>query len=308
MMNSLFVFMAMSAVSSCSGIDSLAPIGYIDSNIDHISIDYRIQLTVNAYPLMALPKDYSPHPQGGDCWGDYFFQFSNNNGAIRIYDLEEKKFLQKIILNKEDRGFVDSCHCNSVCFGSSFYEEGDYFPLLYVSTGYSSDGYTGALVYRVEMDREKELFSFSLVQTLRFPGTRWTEFIPAGETCFVCFGRTIYEMPLPSVHRGDTIIDCNEGAINVFQFSSPPEQMRGSSNQGRLYHNGRIIFPSGIPPGEPSVLVVLDLENRSYEQVFNLPDLGLLMEAESIFIWRNSLCIAFLDQIVLFEFSPNIIQ
>lgn len=270
----------------------------------------QAQIIVKTHQIMTLQDNTNPHSQGGDCWGDYFFQFSKNNAVIRIYNLKDKELIQKFIHKNNGGGFVSNCHCNSVCFGSEYYEEGDEFPLLYVSTGYGNNGYTGALVYRIT--KEKGLFSFSLVQTLRFPVLKssWTEFIPAGNVCYVCYTSDyiVYKMPMPSVHDGDVIIDGSKGALEVFQFPPQPQIMKNSRNQGRLYYKGKIVLTSGVPGSrEASVLVVLDLETRTYEHIFDFFDMGLNTESESIFFWRDRLCVAFDDQIVSFEFDPDIL-
>ena len=281
----------------------------IDFDTNDLEVQKTVPIVVDTCLVMTLNEKLRPVPQGGDCWGDYLFQFSANNAIVRIYNLAEKRLVQSFLLNKENSGFVKNCHCNSVCFGSFFYEEGDEFPLLYVSTGYSSEGYTGALVYRILKDNH--LFSFSLVQTIRLPilDTSWTEFVPAGDICFVSYGNIVYKIPLPSVHCGDIILDGSKDAIEVFDFYPRPKEMGNSRNQGRLYHNGKFILPSGVPQsGEPSLLIFMDLETKTYEHIFSFPDLNLFGEAESIFFWRDKLCVAFLDQIVSFEFTPNILN
>ena len=35
--------------------------------------------------ILTLNGNRNPYPQGGDCWGDYFFQFVSNNSIVRIY-------------------------------------------------------------------------------------------------------------------------------------------------------------------------------------------------------------------------------
>lgn len=307
---SFFILIAISIILiSCGTQDSLpyeVP-DYIDDIQESPSDEH---ITVDTYLLMNLKTGLSPQPQGGDCWGDFFFQFSTNNSVVRIYNLAEKKLIQTYKLSKKDQGFVSNCHCNSVCFGSMYFEEEDTFPLLYVSTGYSSLGYSGALVYRVIQN--DELFTLSLVQTIRLPvlNSSWTEFIPSEDVCYVCYSSDyiVYKMPLPSVHDGDVIIDGSMNSLEVFQFPSQPAFMKGSRNQGRMFHNGTIIFPSGVPQaGEASMLVFLDMNTRTYKYIFDFKELGLNRESESIFIWRDTLCVAFLDQIVSFEFTPNIL-
>ena len=115
-------------------------------------------------------------------------------------------------------------------------------------------------------------------------------------------------MPLPSVHDGDVILDGSKDAIEVFQFPPQPEKIKSSRNQGRMYYNEKLVIPSGVPQvGEASVLLILDLKKRVYEHIFYFPEMGLVKEPESVFIWDNQLCVAFLDQIVSIEFSPDIL-
>ena len=100
--------------------------------------------------LISLAVEHrNPHPQGGDCWGNYFFQFVINHSIVRVYDLATKKLVQNIPIGKSQKGFVPNCHSNKVCFGTEYYDAEDIFPLIYVSTGYASGGYSGALVYRI---------------------------------------------------------------------------------------------------------------------------------------------------------------
>ena len=125
--------------------------------------------------------------QGGDSWGDYFFQFTANNTAVRVYDLSTRTLVQTIKITSSLKGFVSNCHCNSVNFGVEYYDPNDFFPLIYVSTGYASGGYTGALVYRIT--QHNGTFFITLVQTIRFPVDKssWTEFIPGDEFAFLCY-------------------------------------------------------------------------------------------------------------------------
>ena len=250
--------------------------------------------------IMALKDNLSPHPQGGDSWGSYFFQFTNNNAAVRIYDLATKNLVQTINIPKAQQGFVSNCHCNTVCFGTEYYDVNDFFPLLYVSTGYAADDYTGALVYRIT--QVKGVFSITLVQTIKFPvdKTSWTEFVPAGDFAYLCYTseRVIFKVPMPKLKDGNTIIS-RESAVETFQFTPQPDWMRSSRNQDRLFYQGKIVFVSGVPQsGEASVFVILDLENRERERIVNFKDYGLNDEPESIFVWMGDLCVAFVDRIV----------
>ena len=65
------------------------PIDYFDS------IEYE--------EIMTLDQT-NPLPQGGDCWGDYFFQFTAGNTVVRVYDLATKTLVQTVKLSGSQRG------------------------------------------------------------------------------------------------------------------------------------------------------------------------------------------------------------
>lgn len=278
-------------------------------------IDYEIGISVAAggseaagyeesyefKEIMALPGHLSPHQQGGDCWGDYFFQFVTDNSVVRIYDLSTKLLVQTLIIPVSQRGFVSKCHCNTVCFGTEYYDAEDIFPLIYVSTGYAAGGYTGALVYRITL--HNGVFFITLVQTIKFPAdySTWTEFVPGEDGfAYLCYTaeKVIFKIDMPKLKDGDVIIGRNE-ALETFQFNPPPDWMSTSSNQDRLFYNGKILFVSGVPhTGEASVFVALNLETRERETIIDFKKIGLTQESESLFVWQGDLYVAFVDKIV----------
>lgn len=248
--------------------------------------------------IMSLGGNTSPWAQGGDSWGDYFFQFVSDNSLVRIYDLSTKTLVQSLRIPTTERGFVPNCHCNTVCFGTEYYDAEDIFPLIYVSTGYESGGYTGALVYRITL--HQEVFFITLVQTIKFPAenSSWTEFVPGDGYAYLCYTseRVIYKVEMPKLKDGDIIIG-RDSALETYQFPPQPDWMSTSRNQDRVFYQGEIMFVSG-GPGEAIVFVVLDLKNRERKTIVDLTKIGLKNEPESIFIWQGDLCIAFLDRIV----------
>ena len=241
----------------------------------------------------------NPHPQGGDCWGDYFFQFSTNNSVVRVYDLSTKTLVQTIKITSSLKGFVSNCHCNTVCFGTEYYDVEDIFPLIYVSTGYASGGYTGVLVYRIT--QHNGIFFITLVQTIKFPEDKssWTEFVPGDEFAYLCYlsERVIFKIPMPKLKDGNHII-CREDAIETYQFPPQPDWMSSSRNQDRLFHQGKILCISGVPSGEASVFMVLNLQTLEREKIIDFKKIGLKTESESVFNWHGDICVAFVDRIV----------
>ena len=250
--------------------------------------------------IMPISGHLNPHQQGGDSWGDYFFQFVTNNSVVRVYDLATKNLVQTVKIGSSQRGFVSNCHSNSVSFGTEYYEAEDAFPLIYVSTGYAADGYTGALVYRIV--QHNGIFFITLVQTIKFPvgSSSWTEFVPAGEHAYLCYtsDRVIYKLPMPKLKDGDCVINLSD-AIETYQFTPQPKWMASSRNQDRLFYQGKIYVISGVPQsGEASVLFVLNLETLERERIYDFKKSGLKNEPESIFIWQGDICVAFIDRIV----------
>ena len=239
--------------------------------------------------------------QGGACYGDYYFQFRTGNSQMFVYDLSNAVLLEVVSIPTKNRGFVSNCHCNTVNFGQEFYDPSDEFPLLYVSTGYASDGYTGAIVYRVQRTEDSEgvsSFSLTLVQTIKISGTGWTEFITAGDFCYVRTGggaaTGFYRFRMPKLADGDVTFSL-EDALTFFPVASPSFTI--GSGQGQLYHNGKIFFVAGIPSSQNvNWFLVIDLATGTYETVIDLLPY-ISSEPESVFIWRENLCIAFRNQI-----------
>lgn len=250
--------------------------------------------------ILTLNGNRNPYPQGGDCWGDYFFQFVSNNSIVRIYDLSLKTLVQTLTIPASQRGFVSNCHCNTVSFGSEYYDAEDLFPLIYVSTGYPSGDYMGALVYRITLHNGR--FFITLVQTLKFPidNSPWTEFIPAGEFAYLCYTqeRVIFKVKMPKLKDGDVILGRND-ALESYQFKPQSGWLATSKNQDRMFFQGKIVFPTGAPQaGEASAFVVLNLETCERERIIDFKKNGLTSESESVFIWQGDICVAFVDKIV----------
>lgn len=235
--------------------------------------------------------------QGGACFGDYLFMFTENNTTCWVYNLATNTLLQTITIPSSERGFVSNCHCNTVNFGTEYYDANDPFPLIYVSTGYASGEYTGALVYRIVATTENDVTTYSLVlvQTLKMPGTEWTEFLTGEDGfCYLCYTsqRKIYRMKMPKLSDGDVTFDLGQ-ALSAYQFTPQPSWYNGSQNQNRFYKNGKIYMVSGGPP-QTTLFIVLDLATERREvEIDLLNTLGLSGEPETCFIWQDHICIVF---------------
>lgn len=228
--------------------------------------------------------------QAGACYGDFLFMFTAKNTTCWIYNLVTRQEVQAISIPEAERGFVSNCHCNTVNFGTEKYDENDPFPLIYVSTGYSSGGNTGVLVYRIVATTESDAttYSLSLVQTVKMPGSDWTEFVVGDSAdCFIYTPALIYRMRMPKLSSGDITLDY-ANALDSFVVPNP---YTTGSQQGRIYSNGKIYLATGTT-NSGRVLVVNVFERRIEAYIY-LPTMGLISEPETPFFWRNQLCVAF---------------
>lgn len=236
--------------------------------------------------------------QGGACFGDYLFMFKEDNTTCWIYNLSTNTLLQTYTIPSEERGFVSNAHCNTVNFGTDYYDLDDPFPLIYVSTGYASGGYSGALVYRIVVNTESDVttYSLTLVQTVRIP-SNWSEFIVGKDgDCYIKTednGIVYYRMRMPKLSQGDVTLDF-VNALSVCHLTPQPSWYNGSRNQGHIYHNGKIYLVSGVPTSETSLFIVINLSTGEREVEIDLYNtLGLHSEPEALFIWDGRFCIAF---------------
>lgn len=235
--------------------------------------------------------------QGGACFGDYLFMFKEYNDTCWIYNLRTSALLQTISIPSSERGFVPNCHCNTVNFGTEYYDANDPFPLIYVSTGYASGEYTGALVYRIVATTENDVTTYSLVlvQTLKMPGTDWTEFVTGEDGfCYLCYTtqRKIYRMKMPKLAEGDVTFNL-EQALSTYQFTQQPSWYNGSYNQNRFYKDGKIYVVSGNTE-QTRLFIVLNLSEEKREVEIDLnATFGLSGEPETCFIWQDHICIVF---------------
>ena len=237
--------------------------------------------------------------QGGACYGDYLFMFNENNTTCWIYNLATNTLLQTYTIPPEERGFVSNCHNNTANFGTEKYDSGDPFPLIYLSTGYSSGGYSGALVYRIVATTSDSVatYSLTLVQTLKIPGTAWTEFVVGNDgDCYIkqeLNGLHYHRMTMPTLSQGDYTFDL-EDALQTYNLTPQPSWYNGSQNQGHLYHNGKLYLVSGVPTSQASLFIAIDLATGRREVEIDLYNtLGLHSEPEALFIWNGHFCIAF---------------
>lgn len=249
--------------------------------------------------------------QGGACYGDYFIQGYKTNEFITIYNLKDKLCLATLSIPAPPPSSM--IHANTLNFGRQKYDENDYFPLLYVSSGYVTNNVSYIYVYRLLMDSEKDTdFSISLVQTISLTGfDSWTEGIIDAENSFLwvkyektgVYGYARYELPTTSTT--EVVINYEDYLQNFILNKKPVD----SSNQGHLFVNNRILLVSGIPKKEPIVAFIsINTLTEQHELILDLSKVGLhnnnvdnYFEPESLIFYDGQLMICYRKAIYILK-------
>lgn len=264
--------------------------------------------------------------QDGAIWGQYLFRFQLD-GTCHVYDLEHLKpvapggYQPALSIFDLDRIELLAPHCNSVFFGSEFFDPEDEFPLLY-SNVYNSyakqpDQHKGmCCVYRVQRDDNR--FYTTLVQVIRISFTEkmglWCSqdhkdvrpygnfVVDRDKHCLYAFtmiddvqATRYFAFDLPKVVDG--IIDEQLGVQVVTltpadileQFDCPYQNYI----QGACCHKGTIYSLEGLAeyPQQHALAVVSIDEKRQQSKVF-FAEYGLTIEPELVDFMNDTCYIA----------------
>lgn len=244
--------------------------------------------------------------QGGACYDKYFFQGYQNNAAIGIYDLEKKTSLGKIDI--KDPTPSSKIHVNTLNFGSQRYDENDFFPLLYVSSGYTKDvdGISFSFIYVYRITRKtnakgNDEFGGTLVQTIALNGFgSWTEGILDNDHFYLWIknGSNCWAFNTPKCELSYIVLY----AKDCLEHITIDKQPFTSSNQGHLYYKDRILFVSGTSPATQKLaFIVINTITRSRELVIDLAEIGLRNEPENVFFYHDQLMIGYRNSIYTFN-------
>ena len=271
---------------------------------DTIDRDVEYDTVVCSYEKYMDLKPAVSNAQGSACYGDYF---------VQGYNLKEKSCLGTIDIPAPAAS--SKTHSNTLNFGSQRYDSDDYFPLLYVSSGYCTNGVSHIYVYRLVNEEQKgiDIFSISLVQTISLHFDTWTEGIVDTYSDFLWIkyepsnqhGYACYKMP--NVFDGDVDI-YYEDYIKDFRLDRTPV---GSRNQGHLFVDGKILLVTGVPSsGEQIAFISIDTEKEERDLIIDLAEVGLVnpnnpkdntFEPEGVIIYNDQLMICYRNAIYAFN-------
>lgn len=224
--------------------------------------------------------------QGADCYGDYLFQFQDKNAAVYIYNLKEKKYLGKVSLKPNNNN-----HCNNTSFSRIFYQEGDEFPLIYVS-GSGSGTYNQVQVYRIT--RSGSSFSLEQVQEIILPKASsannlyWTGAILDNDNNYMYIygnmnGAQIVRFNIPEAHQASVSLN-DKDILEQFTLDKFTHQQGANIKDGLLY-----VF-DGVPAwGDTNYLRIIDLKNKKELAKINIMEKGFKVEPEGTFFYKKEL-------------------
>ena len=255
-----------------------------DDNMPDPSDDYTIQrITRINYYMDQCYSDLSM--QGSALYGNILFQFVNGNAEIYVYDLEKKMYLGTIKCKSYSRW-----HNNQATFSNIFYEEGDEFPLLYVSQIVYSE--QTIQVWRVV--RTKTLFDLQLVQEIQMPFDNddnnlyhFNIVIDNSNKYFWLYSRNrstslgqISKWELPDAHTAKITLT-EEDMLERFPIDVIMKDAQGGCMIGQ-----RIYFVQGVPSRSELRFHIVNT-NTQEVTTFNLRDFNFRVEAEGLSFCRG---------------------
>lgn len=234
--------------------------------------------------------------QGGDCYQNFFCQFKVNHEALDIYDLKSKSAITSVPMSSLGEAF----HCNNADFGSSFFEEGDAFPLVY-----SSQQGQGARCLIV--DRVCCVNGVNIIETIQKINLPFEEVVPLQYTpdaiidkengyIYVYAGNTIpitdlyiYKFRLPSISEGKIVQLKKDDILAAWAIYGDPAYYK----QGATIHGDFIYILEGVPGwNADAILRVIDLNYNCYKCINLSKSFNIRWEPEDVFFYNDSLFIA----------------
>ena len=290
-----------------------------NDSIDNDSINRVVfvkdTITVSYQKYMNLTPSYGG-VQGAACYGKYMFQGYSSNAALGVYDLEKKSAICKLDIPAPAAS--SRTHANTINFGTERLSPEDYFPLLYINSGYTSsaNGVPCSFIYVYRVCKYTNLdgtegFQIEFVQTITLKGFgSWTEGIPDNDHNVLWIkyepngtnGEYRYaSFPMPKLEDGDVTIS-KEDSITDFSLGIQPFT---SSNQGHLYYDDRILLVSGTSyKTQKLAFIIINTITKTRELVIDLAEIGLLAEPENVFFYNDQLMIGYSSSIYQLNIYP----
>jgi hypothetical protein len=249
-----------------------------------------------------------PWQEGAISGGNLFVL--NHAGQGAVFSLDKKEQIGSFTLDK--RAALNP-HANSVVFSSTYYEEGDKYPLMYVNVynnyAHQRERFRGyCMVYRILED--KSGFSTKLVQVINIGFTEdlnmWKSLENNGDVCgygnfvvdtdnnklyaFVMRDANkttrFFEFDLPQIADGEKNLryGCNLVTLEADDIKNQFDTEYFEYIQGCDYLNGMILSAEGLGYGAAGnvTLRLVDLKTQRVIKAYDPTTAGLYNEPEVI--------------------------
>ena len=254
-------------------------------NIDSLFTDTTSVVSITGFSKY-MNQSSSGSVQGAAAYGDYLFQFQDQNKAVYIYNLAKKSLVKKITLTPNS-----SNHCNQASFSDIFYSDEDKFPLLYVS-GSGNKDHNHIQVYRIT--GEEETIDITQIQEIILPSRNSDNM--CYYTCSILDNENHYlyayasnastrliKFNIPDLQQ-DTVKLTDSDIIEYILVDHIDHQQGGIIKDGIFY----MIY--GVPGwGDLVWLRLFDLVAKKEIIRYNLSEKKFTGEPESIFFYKNEL-------------------
>lgn len=246
--------------------------------------------------------------QGAACYGKYLIQCFAGNTAMEVFDLEEKMYVTKI----KSPYPGTKTHANTAFFGNQRVSPDDYFPLLYICSGYSSNvnkkpcSFIHAYrIIKYDNADGSEGWNAEYVFTITLSGFgSWTEGVIDNDNNILWVkdrGCYFSSFKMPNYEDGNVTINRDE-ASTTFTVGTQPFT---SSNQGHLFNDNKILIVSGKSSETDTIaFIVINTVAQTRELVIDLAEIGLSNEPENLFFYRDQLMIGYRASLYKFNLYP----
>lgn len=248
--------------------------------------------------------DYSGFPQGFSIWGDYAIGYNAGMPQVIVFNIKERRKVGQFSSGLS--GTVASRHCNSVDFTNTYYEEGDEFPLLYVSGNENrNDLNLIGVDYLMRIKKNGDSFTSTLIQTITVRNTvdnavvyHNTAIDRRTGKILLRNGSNLFAVDLPSFKDSETgeriptaeiLIDRAQPTVSI-EYPTPSSTGYGSP-QGGCVHNGIAYFAYGAT-GQPKIMLAVNVDNGSVINEIFMSEIGYELEVEDIAFWGKHMIIA----------------
>ena len=223
--------------------------------------------------------------QGFAVFGDYLFQCHNTNASIVVFKLSTATNLQTLTLTAD----ADN-HANNAGFGSQYYDAGDPFPLLYISSQAQKK------LYAYRITGTEGSFTITLVQTITFNVPYFYANVNIDATnergIVVGYSQNSWQsatdnkmycccFDLPALSEGDVAVSL---FYNEFTFPFIYAAQGGVGKYGKLY----AAFGNTSAGLNIGGILVIDYILRNVETFIDLNAVGNL-EPEGVGLWDDGM-------------------